>query len=242
MDKKENKKIRLFILTQKLDKNDDLLGFMHGWVTGFAKHFESIIVVALGVGEYRLPDNVRVLSLGKEKLVIGHWSLVIFKKLKYVFYFFNYIWRYRNEYDCVFVHMNREYMLLGGLFWRFWGKKAALWYNHGAGNIISVLAGRLAQKIFYTSPFSFFAKWSKASLMPAGIDTDVFKKDKKIQPTKNSILFLSRISPIKGVHILIEAANLLDREGANFILNIVGEAGEKYAEYFEKLKDSAKIL
>ncbi|MBU2219890.1 hypothetical protein KJ665_01980, partial [Patescibacteria group bacterium] len=59
--------MRLLILTQKIDFNDDILGFMHGWVVEFAKHFESIIVIALGVGEYKLPENVRILSLGKEK-------------------------------------------------------------------------------------------------------------------------------------------------------------------------------
>ena len=234
--------MKLLIITQKIDVNDDLLGFMHGWVREFAKHFESIIVITLGVGEYHLPDNVRVLSLGKENLEVGVWNLGFFKKLKYGFIFFSYIWRYRNEYDGVLVHMNKEYMALGGLFWRLWGKKAALWYNHGAGNIISVLAGCLAQKIFCTSPFSFFAKWSKTSLMPAGIDTEIFRQNENIQSVKKSILFLSRLSPIKGAHILIKAANLLDRESVNFLLNIVGEAGEKDKEYFEKLKDSAKEL
>jgi len=251
--------MRLLIVTQKLYKNDDLLGFMHGWVAEFSKQFESIIVVALGVGlpceisqgdnfserkiisqeDYHLPKNVKVLSLGKEQY-LNHSSAI--RKLVSLYRFYKYIFQYKGEYDSVFVHMNREYMLLGGLFWRLWGKKTALWYNHGTGNILSSLAGFLAQKIFCTSPFSFFAKWPKTSLMPAGINTDIFKKDEKIQPTKNSILFLSRISPIKGLHLLVEAVNLLDKEGIDFVLNVVGEAGENDKEYFKKLKDSVSNL
>ena len=57
--------MKLLILTQKVDENDDVLGFMHGWIKEFAKHYEKIIVVALGVGQYDLPENVKVLSLGK---------------------------------------------------------------------------------------------------------------------------------------------------------------------------------
>ncbi|MEK7538915.1 MAG: hypothetical protein AAB552_03680 [Patescibacteria group bacterium] len=58
--------MKLLILTQKVDQNDDILGFFHGWIREFAKHAEQVTVIALGVGEYDLPKNVRVFSLGKE--------------------------------------------------------------------------------------------------------------------------------------------------------------------------------
>ena len=61
--------MKLLILTQKVDKNDDVLGFMHGWIAEFAKHCEKVTVIALGVGEFDLPRNVTVLSLGKDKTV-----------------------------------------------------------------------------------------------------------------------------------------------------------------------------
>ena len=59
--------MRLLILTQKIDSQDDLLGFFHGWVAKLAEHFDKITVIALGVGQYQLPANIKVLSLGKEK-------------------------------------------------------------------------------------------------------------------------------------------------------------------------------
>ena len=59
--------MKLLILTQKVDKNDPILGFFHRWVEEFARHCEQVTVIALGVGEYDLPQNVRVFSLGKEQ-------------------------------------------------------------------------------------------------------------------------------------------------------------------------------
>jgi len=41
---------------------------------------------------------------------------------------------------------------------------------------------------------------------------------------------------------LIEAAILLDKQNKNFILNIVGEPGEKDKRYFEKIKKLAQSL
>lgn len=237
MDEKENKKIQLLLITQKLDINDDLLGFMHDWVGEFARRSGQLTAIALGVGEYHLPENVRVLSLGKEKAPI-------FKKIKYVFKFFNYIWRERRNYDSVLVHMNKEYMILGGIFWRLAGKKAVLWYNHKEGNFWSRLAGILAWRIFYTSKYSFFARQElkKGRLMPVGVNSEAFKPQENSLPAPSSLLFLGRISPIKNPDILIEAAKILDEKGQNFALSFVGEAGRGDLEYFSGLKSLAKEL
>ena len=59
--------MRLLIITQKVDKNDPILGFFHRWIEEFAKHCQSIIVICLQKGEYNLPKNIKILSLGKEK-------------------------------------------------------------------------------------------------------------------------------------------------------------------------------
>lgn len=225
--------MKLLIITQKIDLDDDLLGFMHGWILELAKICESATVIALGVGRHEMPQNVKILSLGKE----GGKS-----KLKYVIRFYKYIWQERNYYDKVFVHMNKEYVVLGGLFWKIQGKNIALWYNHLRGNIFSKISGALADIIFYTSPFSFFAKNKKAKIMPAGIDTDVFRSIPEIKKTKNSLLFLGRISPVKNLETLLDAAKILNKQGVDFVLNIVGEAGEKDGEYFEKIKKSTLEL
>lgn len=59
--------MRLLIVTQKVDRDDDLLGFFHQWICEFAKHCDFVTVICLEKGEYALPANVRILSLGKER-------------------------------------------------------------------------------------------------------------------------------------------------------------------------------
>ena len=116
--------MRLLFVTQKVDKNDGPLGFVHGWIIALAQTFDQVTIICLQKGESSLPPSVRVLSLGKET----HPS-----RLRYVALFWKHILAHRNEYDFVLVHMNQEYVLLGALIWKALGKKVALWYNHTMG-------------------------------------------------------------------------------------------------------------
>lgn len=238
--------MKLLIITQKIDLDDDILGFMHNWVFELAKICEKITIICLYKGIYELPENVKILSLGKENNFSAEGGSasggLLFSKIKYLFRFYKYIWQERNNYEKVFVHMNKEYVVLGGLPWKMRGKKIALWYNHLRGNIFSKISGALADVIFYTSPFSFFAKNEKAIIMPAGIDTNIFKPDIGVKRDRGSLLFLGRISPVKNVDILIKAANILDERGVDFSLDIVGAPGEKDKKYFEKIKVLASHL
>ncbi|MCD4705092.1 glycosyltransferase family 4 protein, partial [bacterium] len=246
-----NKKIKLLICTQKVDRGDAILGFFHGWILEFAKYCDKLTIICLEKGsssgmrsnfserkiipqdKYDLPENVRVLSLGKEKKV---------GRFRYILRFFKYIWKYRNDYNSVLVHMNKEYVLLGGVFWKIFNKKIALWYNHIYGDLGARIAGFLSNNIFFTSKFSFFSKWKKSEIMPAGIDTKIFKKDTKIEKTKRSILSLGRISPVKNLHILLQALNQLDEDGIDFVLSIAGSFESTDKKYFDEISDLSKKL
>ena len=204
--------MRLLIITQKVDKNDSILGFFHRWIEEFAKNFEKVIIICLEMGEYNLPKNVQVLSLGKET----HRSNV-----QYIVHFYKYIWRERKNYDAVFVHMNQEYVLLGWKFWKLWCKRIYLWRNHAKGNLFTRLAVLFSDKVFCTSPQSYAARFKKTKLMPVGIDTDFFKPDPSVPKKPNSILFLGRIAPVKKVFEFVEWFNKLD---GKFIATVAGSA------------------
>ncbi|MBI4812387.1 glycosyltransferase family 4 protein [Candidatus Falkowbacteria bacterium] len=237
--------MKLLITTQKVDINDDVLGFFYGWIAEFAKHCEGVTVICLYGGEYNLPPNVKVLSLGKEKnCQLSIVNCQLFKKLKYIFNFYRYIWQERKNYDAVFAHMNSEYVALGGILWRFWAKKVSLWNNHAIGNLATWIAVKLAHITFYTSPFSFNSKisGSKGKIMPAGIDTNIFKKEETAGKIKNSLLFLGRISPIKRADVLIKTIKTLDEKGADFVLNVVGEPAERDKDYYEGIKKIAEEM
>ena len=90
--------MNVLICTQKVDKNDPILGFFHDWVIGFAAKYDYVTVICLFEGEHDLPENVKVFSLGKEKGA---------SKVAYLMRFYKYIWSKQTEYDVVFVHMNQ---------------------------------------------------------------------------------------------------------------------------------------
>lgn len=242
--------MRLLIITQKIDRDDPILGFFHRWLEEFAKHCEQVTVIALGTWEYDLPKNVRVFSLGKELRErsdlknSGPRSVLEeqLQKVRYVLNFYRLIWCERKNYDIVFVHMNQEYVLLGGLFWKLLGKKIMMWRNHAKGGLATRAAVFLSDVVFCTSTQSFTARFKKTKIMPVGIDTDMFKRDETISRTPNSILFLGRISPVKNVDIFIDALNLLDERGIDFIAGVYGDSLEKDREYYVNIrKQSARL-
>jgi glycosyltransferase involved in cell wall biosynthesis len=223
--------MRLLIITQKVDQNDDVLGFFHGWIAEFAKHCEQVTVIALGVGEHHLPKNVRVFSLGKERAV---------SRIGYLINFYRLIWRERKNYDVVFVHMNQEYVLLGGLLWKFFGKKISMWRNHYAGSFLTRMAMMLSDKLFCTSKYSFTAQSKKTTLMPVGIDTDLFKKENNAAKKPNSVLFLARIAPAKKPDLVIEALHVLENEDILFTADFYGNALPQDVLYLNALKEKVK--
>lgn len=228
--------MKLLILTQKVDINDDLLGFFHGWIKELAKYCQKITVVCLGLGEYDLPDNVKALSLGKETNR---------SRLKHTINFYKYIWQERRSYDTVFVHMNAEYIILGGLFWRMLGKKVILWYAHGHVPVSLKIAEKLTNTIFTSTKSGCRIESKKIKVIGQGIDVDRFRP--KGQETRNGrelrIVIIGRISPVKDYETLIRAVKILVGQGVDVRVNIIGGTGlPEHDKYLTELKEMTKRL
>ncbi|MEK7144802.1 MAG: glycosyltransferase family 4 protein [Patescibacteria group bacterium] len=227
--------MRLLIVTQVVDAKDPILGFFVRWLEEFSKHAEQIEVVCLKEGTHSLPANVRVHSLGKEKGV---------SRMKYIFNFYTYIWELRQQYDTVFVHMNPEYLLLGGLFWRLAGKKIGFWYNHPHAGIRLRIAAQLSNKVFFTSPFAASATFPHAKRMPAGIDTDVFKPQ-PVPYDRQSLYMQGRVMPSKHLAVALEALQIL-RKTISAKLILVGPEDPTYGESlrirFSDLVESGAVV
>ncbi len=224
--------MRLLFITQKLDRNDDVLGYMHRWTEAIAKRFEHTIALCLQKGDVALPPNIVVHSLGKETKP-SRWSYV--RKL------FSLAWRERKNYDVVFVHMNIEYLLLCGWLWKLWGKKIVLWYNHKDGNLKVNIARLFTDVVMHTSEHAYTARFSNHKQMPVGIDTDAFVPQEQLPPV-NTILSIGRIAPVKHIHTLIEAVQHLTNEGVKVKLDIYGSALERDKAYDEQIRAQSHEL
>lgn len=225
--------MKLLIITQKVDTEDSVLGFFHAWLIEFSKHFEHLTVICLQEGTHDLSENVKVLSLGKE----AHTS-----HFAYIMRLYAYIWKERENYDAVFVHMNQEYVLLGWKVWKLLGKKIILWRNHFHGNFLTNMAVFLSDIVCCTSTSSYTARFKKTVLMPAGIDEEMFKRDISVQRDDLGIISLGRISPVKKIDVLINALILLDKKGVDFKAAIYGDVSKRDAIYYEKLREQGADL
>lgn len=214
-------KKKILIITQKVDQNDQILGFFYRWIEEFSKNVSGLIVICLERGPGELPANVRVLSLGKET----HLG-----RVKYLFNLYKYLWQERDNYDIVFVHMNPVYVVLAGFYWRFSGKKIALWYTHKKVDWKLRWAEKLANIIFSASAESFRLASKKLVVAGHGIDTDLFRPSVE-EHKEFVILSVGRLARTKNHHLLVEALSKLPPLAKPWKLLIIG--GAIYLEDFE---------
>ena len=230
-------KKNMLIVTQVVDKNDSNLGFFCGWLKEFSEQLGHVYVIANKVGEYDLPDNVTVLSLGKEKGV-GRFGKIV--------NFWKYLFRYLPKVDGMLVHMCPEYILSGGFMARLCGKKLGLWYLHKSLTWKLVLANMLANTVFTAHSDGYPIKSSKVMVTGHGINISLFDNtSKKARNDECTILTVGRISDSKNLVILVKSAILLQQKinkKVNFL--VVGEAylgsDKKYLEDLKKyIKDES---
>lgn len=222
--------MKLLIVTQKVDMNDDNLGFFHGWIEKLAS-LADIEVIANHVGNHELPENVKVFSLGKEK---GSWKVT--KILKYQWL----LLKLMPKSNGVFFHMCPEYVIGAGFWPKVFRKKSLLWYAHKSVNWKLKLAEKMVNKIFTPSKESFRLPSEKVEITGHGIDLEKFKPvEIKRDSLKFKIISVGRIAPAKNIHLLIEVAESLENKGFNdFEIKIAGAPILKSDEnYFEKLKE-----
>ncbi len=218
---------KLLICTQAVDRNDPTLGFFHTWIAKLAEEYEQVTVFALRVGDYSLPKNVTVVSLGKTR-VARAWNLL------------NYSFALRHDYDAVFVHMSQEFVLFTGWLWRRLGKPIYLWRNHYAGSVATDRAARQCKKVFCTSKSSYTAQYSNTVLMPVGVDTEHFTRLPQVLRDPRSVLFLGRLTPAKRPHLLLEALHILQKRGVTFDALFCGAQAPQDRLYIQKLENMIK--
>ena len=160
------KKAKLLIITQKVDLNDDNLGFFHGWLEKFSEKLDKLYVICLAQGDYNLPSNVSVYSLGKEKGTSKISQLIRLQK--------NLI-QILPKVDGVFVHMCSIYAIASFPLVKILNKKMVLWHTHKSTDWKLKLAEKYVNKILTASKESCRLKnRRKIEVIGHGIDTEAF--------------------------------------------------------------------
>ncbi len=201
--------VKLLIVTQKVDRQDPILGFFHGWIQEFARQCSQVIVFGQSVKEHSLPQNVTVFSLGKEK---G------FSRIRQIFRYHRLLWKNRKEYDVVFVHMTPIWVVLALPAILCCRKRMYLWYEARGTRWPLKIALILACKVFSASEKGMPIATRKSVITGHGIDTMFFSPGTEGRD-KNMILTVGRITAAKQIPVMLHALIALP---ANYRLLVAG--------------------
>lgn len=222
--------MKLLFLTQTLDRQDAVLGFVSRWIQGFAKHCESVRVIALEVGDTSdLPANVDWREVGRKG-----------KLLRYLRYrkFLNEAMQ-QDGFGTVLGHMVPRYNLLASGPARRAGTDEFLWYTHAGVDDRLRKAVGLVQKVFTATEESLRVETSKKVVTGHGIDLDHFAHDKAPEMSPRRLLSVGRLTPRKDPLSILRALAVLVEEGLDLQLDLVG-AGltESDDDYATEVSDS----
>lgn len=224
--------MNLLVITQKVNLDDDNLGFFHQWLEKLSRKTDKLFVICLFKGKYNLPGNVEIFSLGKERGTskIGRWFLLQKHLLKCL-----------PHTNGVFIHMCPIYAILSYPLVKIYQQKMIMWYAHAKAHFLAKIAEGLVDKVLTPSVDSFQYKQRKVLITGHGIDIDIFKPSDETGPPKGkfAVFTAGRIAPSKDPKTLIEAADILvnQRGIKNLEVKIAGTPRRKESKrYFEELK------
>lgn len=236
---------------------------------GVAKHEYKVSVITYkgkpGETEVKVDDSVYVEKVDRESSIINRLKAYnIRKKLNNISLpdlihlhgvwmpldYAGYWWAMRNHIPYVInPRGDLEKQRMHNGMWKMIKKRMALHlYSKKIANNSSCMIATSKQE---AEALRYYGITSPIAIIPNGIDITGFpnKVEKKIH-SKKTVLFLSRINPIKGIEYLVEAWSLLPKElTEEWELHIVGNSDPlDYVETIKKkvakkdLQDNVKIL
>jgi glycosyltransferase involved in cell wall biosynthesis len=222
----------LLIITQKVDAEDDLLGFFVYWLREFSKKFDKVFVITLAKGNYNLPSNVLVYSLGKEKNN---------SKMARFINFYKFLFRIIPKTDGVFAHMSPVFVIASWPVAFIFGKRIVLWYLHRSATLRLKIATRLSYKIVTAAKESLKFNSKKIVETGHGINIEEFKTSRDWSSKQLRIISVGRISKIKNLETLLKAVKILKDNEIDFSLKIIGQPimppDFHYLEFLESLRN-----
>jgi len=231
--------MKLIFLTRKVDFSDDRVSFVTDWLLEFASNLEQLIVICQEKGNIEnLPDNIKILSLGKEKGYTKLYQTHLLKK---------YFLRNIRSVDGVFSHMAAQFSVIIGGWCRLFNKKLYQWYVHKSINSYLKTSRLYVNGYITANRASFHMKTKRPiHIFGHGINLNHFKNLTPKDQTLLNILSVGRISPTKNIDTLISAIEKFYQNYPKLrnkiFVNIVGGPGlpsqqEYYLELIKNVKD-----
>lgn len=223
--------MKLIIITQKVDINDDNLGFFHHWLEKLAEKVSGLQVLCLSEGEHHLPKNTTVYSLGKER---GYSKIRQFFRLQ------QFLLKNLSGVDGIFAHMCPIYAIASFPLAKLFRKRFVMFYAHGATHPKLKIAEKLVDVILTSSSAGFRLKSKKVKIIGQGIDTELFQPKNRQTSEVFRLLYAGRLNSTKDPETLIKAVDILvnQRDIKNIKLKIIGHPLiESEKTYLQGLKD-----
>ncbi len=220
--------MNLLLFNLATDADDPILAFTHDWIRALAARVAKVDVVTMRSGRIAVPANVRVYSVGKERGYSEPRRAVEFYRVLRRLHWL-------RGYDACFAHMMPLFAVMAAPLLRLRRIPLTLWYTHPATSQRLRVAVRLADVVATASPESVNVPTSKLVVTGHGIDTARFvpAEGAREPAGRFGIVSVGRIAPIKGLELLVDAAERLSHELAKelhvTLVGPVAPADEPYA-------------
>ncbi|EKQ54513.1 MAG: glycosyltransferase [Methanobacterium sp. Maddingley MBC34] len=220
--------MKLFVLAPEITENHTALAFLPTWIRKIADNVDELTIFTLNYDENTwFPENVSVYCPPRGN------------RFRFFFYIHYYIFKNVWWSDEVFSLMYPILTIWASRFTRLFNKPLVMWYAHGAVSDRMKKAHKLCTMAVTSSAAGFRLKSDKLRIIGQAIDTNKFIPG-EVKSDKIKIMYLGRISKVKGIGHMIRAADILvNKEKVSKLeFEIVGDiTSETEREYLESLKN-----
>ncbi|MBI4872217.1 MAG: glycosyltransferase family 4 protein [Candidatus Riflebacteria bacterium] len=199
----EASKLRVVMITQVLDFQDDLLGAIVGWCRELSRRVGRLDVIALRAGEYDLPATSIVTVVGTRS---GAGRLARFARLQRALGA-----SFARGVDVVFAHMCPEYALAAAPQAFLRGVPIVLWFVHRRVSPLLRASRYVAARIVTASLDSCRLPAAAPLAIGHGIDTEFFAPGRVASDGPVRVLAVGRVAPVKEYDVLVDALQCRSR-------------------------------
>jgi glycosyltransferase involved in cell wall biosynthesis len=238
----ERRGLRVLYVTSVCDPAHTISASAFWWADALAARCESVDVIALDTGGTPRA-NMRLHSLHRSGRASA-WTAM--PRLAWL------LKQLVPTVDVVFCQYSTKFVFAAWPFAFALRKPIVFWWSHAHVDWRLKMATRMVAAVVTSSVDSFRLVTAKKHVLGHGVDVNVFTPGPAEPPGGASqtsmkpvrIVSIGRITPVKDLETLINAAGILSAQGApNFVLDLVGDVGRSGdAAYLARLERRVREL